>query len=277
MLLKSVPKPARRSAGAPSPKEPNLTAIRSSDILAWPAIGLGGVVMNGNFVLKEGFKMLQIYLTPSKQAGTGESEGDEDAVGITQRYEGSHPGNGVEIREFVQGALGEDWILISGTCRDNNKTVYGTKCSAMKLQPGYSDNNEGTMWNLVFEQYQRTDQVPYNYTGTLSFDEPVLVDPTAINLTVANRFRYQLEGSEVVDTAVEFASNELDHGQIVSLIGGGGAEPAVLSNGAGLAEPNIEVILAEGSDWVALKNATISLEVFKAGATTYLIEKTRTA
>lgn len=276
-ILKSVPKPARRSAGAPTPKEPNLTAIRSSDILAWPAIGAGGVVLNGNFILKDGFEMLQIYLTSSKQAGSGESEGDEDAVGITQKFEGSHPGNSVEIREFVNGALGEDWILIAGTCRDDNKTVYGTHCSPMKMKPAFQDDNDGTMWNVVFEQTQRTDQVPYNYTGSLSFDAPVTVVPETIALTVANRYRYQLEASTIAATAVEFASNELAHGEVVSLIGGGGSDPAVLTSGPGTTEPSIDVILAEASDWTALKNATISFQVFKAGATTYLIEQTRTA
>lgn len=275
-VLKSVPKPQNTSAGAPTPKEPNVTLIRTRDILAFPAPDSGGINLMGNYVIKPGGFMLQLYLTPSKTSSGFESEGDEDAVGVSQKYEGSHPGNSVEMREFVHAALGEDFIIISGTCRDANKTVYGTKCSPMKLKPTFSENADGTMHSVVFEQYMRTDQLPYNYTGSLEFAAPFAVADKDLPLLVANGTSYQLPAFvDPLGTSLDVLSLDQPTGTVLSVIGGGGAEPATLSGGPATGDPNVTVILKEGTDWTALQNATISLEVFVAGATTYLIERSR--
>ena len=275
-ILKSVPKPQNTSAGAPTPKETNLTLIKLGDILAWPAIGPGGVQMMGNFVLKPGATMLQIYLTPSKQSSGYEPDGDEDSVGVKQKYEASHPGNSVEIREFELAALGEDFIIIAGTCRDANKTVYGTKCSPMKVKPTFAESADGTTHSFLFEQYMRTDQVTYNYTGTLLFAVPFAVADENLNLLVANGLAYQLPPFvDELGIALDVASLDLTHGSIVSLIGDGGSYPAVLSGGAQIGAPAVTVVLKEDSDWTALQNASISFEVFVAGVTTYLIERNR--
>jgi hypothetical protein len=273
-LIKSVAKPLNSSAGAPTPKEPNVTLVRTRDILAWPTPDAGGVNLLGNYVLKAGAKMLQLYLTPSKTSSGFESEGDEDAVGVSQKYEGSHPGNSIEIREFILAALGEDFIIISGTCRDTNKTSYGTKCSPMKLKPTFSENGDGTMHAMVFEQYMRTDQVPYNYTGTIEFAVAYPVVGDAISLLVANGTSYQL-AANAVTAALDVDAFDLVHGTVVSLIGGGGADPATLASGVTVGTPSVEVVLKDDTSWIALQNATISLEVFEAGATTYLIERAR--
>jgi hypothetical protein len=275
-VVKSVPKPQRTSAGAPTPKDPDLVLVKTKDILAWPAVDAGGVNMLGSYVTKPGATMHKLYTTPSKTGGGFESEGDEDAVGVMQKVDASHPGNSVEIREFILAALGEDFIIIQGTCRDNNKTVYGTKCSPMKLKPTFADNSDGTTHTFVFEQYMRTDQVPYNYTGSLTFDAPFNVPAADISLLQANGLAYQLTAfADELGTALDIAALDMEHGKVVSLIGGGGAEPAVLSGGAATAAANVTVILKEDTDWTALLNATITLEVFVAGATTYLIERSR--
>jgi len=272
-VLKSVPQPQNTSAGAPTPKESNVTIFDANEVAAWPAIGPDGVSMLGNFVMKPGATMHQLYMTPSKQAATFESDGDEDAVGITQKFEGSFPGDSVDIRSFVKGNLGRNLIIVYGTCRDTNKTVCGTKCSPMKLKPSFTSNGEGTMHTLVFEQYMKTDQVPFNYTGTLSFADPFAVADANVNLLVANGSSYQLPGfADELGTSLDVASIDLAHGEMVTLIGGGGAEPATLSTGAATAAT---VLLKDGADWTALQNATISLEVFKDGAATYLIERNR--
>lgn len=272
-VLKSVPQPQNTSAGAPTPKDRNITIFDANDVLAWPAPDANGVNLLGNFVMKPGAKMHQLYMTPSKQAATFESDGDEDAVGITQKFEGSFPGDTVEIREFVKNNLGRNLIIVYGSCRDTNKTVCGTKCSPMKLQPSFTSNGDGTMHTLVFTQYMKTDQVPYNYTGTLEFAEP-FASPLALPLLKANGTSYQL-AEEAAGAAIDVASLDLDHGTVVSLIGGGGADPGILSGGASVTMPAVTVVLKDNTDWTALKNATISLEVFKADATTYLIERSR--
>lgn len=273
-VLKSVPQPQNTSAGAPTPKEPNVTLIDINDILAYPAPDAGGVNLLGNYVLQPGANMHQLYMTPSKQAATFESDGDEDAVGITQKFEGSFPGDSVDIREFVQNNLGRNFIILYGTCRDTNKTVCGTKCSPMKLKPTFTSNGDGTMHMLVFEQYMKTGKVPGNYTGSLDFAAPFDAS-TDLSLLKANGTSYQLPESDIAATAIDIAALDLDHGTVISIIGGGGTEPATLSAGPATGLPAATVVLKDGVDWIALKNATISLEVYKANATTYLIEKAR--
>ena len=218
-VLKSVPQPQNTSAGAPTPKESNVTIFDANEVAAWPAIGPDGVSMLGNFVMKPGATMHQLYMTPSKQAATFESDGDEDAVGITQKFEGSFPGDSVDIRSFVKGNLGRNLIIVYGTCRDTNKTVCGTKCSPMKLKPSFTSNGEGTMHTLVFEQYMKTDQVPFNYTGNLSFVDPFASASTDLDLLAANGLSYQLPGVEVAATAIDVASTDLAHGDMVTLLG----------------------------------------------------------
>ncbi len=272
-VLKSVPKPQNTSAGAPSPKDPDLVVVKTRDILAWPSVDAGGVNQLGNYVLKPGATMYKMYSTPSKSGAAFEPEGDEDAVGVTQKVDASYPGNSVEIREFIMAGLGEDFIIFQGTCRDTNKTVFGTKCSPMKMKPTFSDNADGTTNAFVFEQYMRTNQVPYNYTGSMTFAEPFAAT-LDLQLLEANGTSYQLP-SEDLATAIDVAALDLAHGTVVSLIGGGGADPAVLSGGAAIGLPAVNVVLKDNTDWVALQNATISLEVFVSDATTYLVERSR--
>lgn len=275
-LLKSVPKPQNASAGAPTPKDPNTTLVRTADVLAWPSVDAGGINMLGNYVLKPGAKFLQYYSTASKISSGYESEGDEDAVGVIMKYESSHPGNSVEIREFVMAALGDDFVIFQGTCRDASKTVLGTKCSPMKLKPTGTDNADGTNNMLVFEQYMRTAQLPFNYTGSIEFDAPFDLVDSNLPLLVANGTSYQLPAFvDPLGTSLDVLSLDQPTGTVLSVIGGGGAEPATLSGGPATGDPNVTVILKEGTDWTALQNATISLEVFVAGATTYLIERSR--
>ena len=273
-VKKSVARPQSTSAGGPTPKDPNVTIVDSEDILAWPAIAANGVTLNGNFVMKPGAKMIQVYMTPSKQNPGYESEGDEDAIGITQKFEGSYPSDGEEIAEFVKGWLGRGAIIIYGTCRDAKKKVFGTKCSPMKLSPSFVSNNDETSHKLAFNQYVRTDQLPYFYTGSLEFADPFAVADENLNLTKANGTAYQL-GSFDLTAALDVASLDLDHGDVVSLIGGGGVDPATLSSGPATGAPEVTVVLKDDTDWVALEDASITLEVYKAGATTYLIERSR--
>src|SRR5690606_18984337 len=91
-------------------------------------------------------------------------------------------------------------------------------------------------------------------------------------LTVANGTRFKL-AADTLGTALVIAS--LDHvdGTVISLIGGGGSDPFVLSAGVSTAAT---VVLKSGTDWAAVENAVIDLKVVNGGATKYLVEQKRT-
>lgn len=271
-LRKNVVKPLGQSPGAAAPKDPNVTIIATDDILTWPMRDSKNVNIVGDYVLKPGAKMIQVYMTPSKIKASMDPEGEEDTVTYKQKFEGPSPGNSLELAEFVQNWTGVNAIIIYGSCQEAFRKVMGTKCAPMQLKASLKDDNDSREHNLMFEQFAKSGFVPGHYTGNLVFDAPfdvALVTAVAVNPT--NGYQYKLP-SLAVTAAIVFASNTLEHGQTFTLIGGGGVAPATLASGV----TDKSAMLVNGTTWVALLNATITLRVFKTGAITLYEEVART-
>lgn len=270
-VKQNVVKPLGKSPGAAAPKDPNVTIVAVDDILTFPVTDGKGVNYAGNFVLKPGAKMYTVYMTPSKIKAGYESDGDEDAITFKQKFEGEHPGHELAIAEFVQNWTGVNSIIIYGSCSDNFKKVIGTKCAPVQLKPSLSDDNDSRKHMLVFEQFAKSGYVIGHYTGALTFADPyVVADATAIAVTAANGYHYQLPSLDVT-AAIDIASTDLAHGDLVTLIGGGGDAPATLTSGV----TDKSALLKEGTTWVGLTGAVIHLRVYKAGAVTLFIEESR--
>jgi len=268
----NVVKPLGKSPGAAAPKEPNVTIVAVDDIMTWPARDGNGVNHTGNFVMNTGAKMIQLYMTPSKIKAGFESDGDEDAISFKHKFEGEHPGNELAIAEFVQNWTGVNAIIIYGSCTDSFKKVIGTKCAPVQLKPSLKDDNDSRMHTLVFEQFAKSGYVPGHYTGSLSFGSPFnVVSSTAVAFSPANGFVYQLP-SLAVTASIAVATSTLAHGDIVTLIGGGGVAPATLASGV----TDKSALLISGTTWVGLAGATINLKVFIAGGITLFQEISRT-
>jgi hypothetical protein len=214
--------------------------------------------------------MHKLYMTPSKQDAKFESEGDEDEVGFKQMFTASHPGNSLEINEFVMDALGKDFIIFFGDCQSSHKIVFGTPCAPMKLKPGFQMNNDATKHTFEFEQYTRTGFVMGHYFGNMVFAEPTATD-VSIDITKANGTQFKIEALSTT-AAITANSIDHDHGTYITLIGSGGSDPATLANDAGTAAT---FKLKDGTTWTALLNATITFEVFDDGSDVYLIERNR--
>jgi len=269
---KSVPAPTQVGAGAPTPKKGLVTIMHSADVLTFPVRDANGVVMLGNIVLKAGAKMLQLYLTSSTQKGSHEIEGDEDMEGFIKKFEGQHPGDSLEVNEFVQNSLGEGFIVIYGIgCGNSQGKVLGDPCNPMKLKGSYADDKDGRKHILQFEQTYKDRYVAGFYNGAITLASNYVAATVDLDLLVANGPVYQLPSLAVTD-AVTGASTDLAHNTIVSLIGGGGVAPATLDSGI---QGVVTVILANDTTWTGLEGAVINLLVYKAGAITYLIEQSR--
>jgi hypothetical protein len=266
----NVAKPAN-SAGAGSPKKPNVTIIAVADIATYPARDDKGVLIAGNFVLNTGAQAISLYMTPSKIKAGYEPEGDEDGQTFKHKFEGPHPGDSLAINEYVQNNSGEPCIIIVENCADASKRVYGTKCAPMHLKPSGTDENENRNHMLVFEQYAKRNLVPAHYTGAIPTVAPfTVVSSTALALSPANGYVYQLP-SLAVTASIAIATNTLEHGDIVTLIGGGGVAPATLTSGV----VNMSALLVASAAWTGLAGAVINLKVFKAGSVTLFIEQSR--
>ena len=267
----NVVKPLGKSPGAAAAKDPNVVIVAVDDILAWPLRDSKGVNQIGSFVMKPNAKMIQFYMTSSKIKASFESDGDEDAVSFKQKFEGEHPGTELEISEAVQNWTGVNCIIIYGSCSDSYKKVLGTKCAPMQLKPSMQDDNDSRKHMLVFEQFAKSGFVPGHYTGSISLGAPfAVVLSTAVPVNATNGTQYKLP-SLAVTALIAFDEISLDHGTIITLIGGGGVAPATLVTGV----TDKKAILVNGTTWVGLENAVINLQVFNNGAITYLVELSR--
>jgi len=267
----SISRPQTLGSGAPVGKDPNVIIAYADDILTTPPRDGSGVKMLGDFVFKSGATMHKLYMTPSKQDAKFESEGEEDEVGFKQMFSASHPGNSLEINEFVMHALGRDLLIFFGDCTSAHKVVFGTPCAPMKLKPSFQMNNDATKHTFEFEQYTRTAMVMGHYFGTLVFSAPTETD-VSVDVTVANGYQYNIEDLAVT-ASIDITTIDLSHGDYVTFIGKGGAGPATLATGAATAAT---VILKDGTTWTALEDATITFRVFDDGTTIFLIEENRT-
>ena len=268
----SVRKPAGISPGSAAAKDPNVTIVDVDDILFFPPRDASGVVMVGDFVMKPGAIMIQLYMTKSKISAPFTSEGDEDSVSIKQAFEGIHPGNKIEVREFIQNWLGKNVIIIHGSCSETEKEVVGTLCAPLQIKPEKVDNNDSRHFMIKFEAFAKSPFLPGLYTGALTLDAPYNVADAAnlaINTAVHGN-QYSLPAN--ADNTVSVASITAADREHITLLGNGGADPTVLVGGvAGTAT----VILRGGTNWVALAGSAITLEVINGGATKYLVEQNR--
>lgn len=274
-LRLAVPKPSKAGAGAPTPKYGLATLIYVEDILNFPLRDAKGVLMVGNIVLVANAVMHTIYLTPSSQKLSYTVEGDEDMEGFLPKAEGTVPGSVIETHEFVQNALGQGFVLIFGKgCGDNTGKVLGSPCNPMKLKPEFVDDKDGTKTTMVFEQTVKSSEIPGFYFGEVQYAaNNEVADAAAISLLKASGTVYQLP-EDAAGAAAAVAAMDHDNGTILSLIGGGGADPTTLDGGV---SGPVTIVLLNGTQWVALENAVINFEVVKGGATTYLIERSRSA
>jgi hypothetical protein len=270
----NVQKPGGISPGSAAAKDPNVTIVDVDDILVFPPRDSKGIVMVGDFVMKPNAKMIQIYMTKSKISAPYEGDGDEDSQSIKQSFEGQHPGNKREIREFIQNWLGKNVIVIHGSCSETEREVVGTKCAPLQLKPSKVDNNDARYHMMKFEAFAKSAFLPGEYNGNLVLAAPADVEDVAA-VTVdadATGLQYKLPALAVTD-AIEFEPVVATDRSYVTLIGSGGVAPATLP--AGVAG-DVTVILTGGVTWTALDQSAITLQYVNGGATKYLIEQSRT-
>lgn len=171
----SIPK-AKGNPGAPEPKSPNIIFINTRDIDTFPSRDEKGVLITEDLTLKASEKAISLYATPSTINRWDTSEGDPDAKGWIQNLTFDHPGDELEFNEFLQNAIGEDFIIITKECADDKGTrLHGTPCNPMQFNAEGQDNNEGKKTTLTWASVQRSRFKSAHYRGAL----PEIADPAA--------------------------------------------------------------------------------------------------
>lgn len=267
----NLSKPAGISPGTGSGKD-RVVIVNADDVLVYPPRDDKGVKVAGTFVLRDNAKMIEIYTTKSKGEATVESDGDEDSINIKQMFKCQHPGNSLEVKEFIQNWLGKNVYVFHTSCADGFAEVMGTPCAPLQVKPAKQDSNDGRFWTLNFEAYASSQYLPGHYLGDFVFEAPATVaDATVIDIDTAVNTQYKLAATTSA-TAAAFDAVSANHGDIVTLIGQGGTTATTLAQnivGTKL------VVLKSGTTWTALDGSVIHLQIFKAGAVTIFTELSR--
>jgi hypothetical protein len=256
--FKDLKKP-RANAGAGQPVNPNVILIDTEDILYIPnRDSIDKIKIEGNIILKPGAKATRLYMTPSTHKKTLTIEGDDDAKGFAQTYEGWHPGDELEVNAFIQNALNANFIMITINCYGDYRRLYGASCNPLKFTGSMEGTNEKTGWTMTFEQTIRSGDVAAFYYGELPKTGPFDVTGASVTFEKANGAVYQLASSSAT-SLLTLTNGDYEHGNIVSLIGGGGTAPYELEAGT-------IVFLENGTTWVGLNKSVINLRVFDTGS-----------
>lgn len=265
--FKSV-KPQSSNAGAGQSANPYIRLVKADDILYFPERDkIDRVVIEGDIILKPGAKFFELYMTPSTHKKSLATEGDDDAQGFAQSLEGWHPGDGKEISAFGQNALNVGFVAITINCQGDFRRVYGSPCNPIFCTSSMEGTNEKTGWTFVFKQQIREGLVPAFYEGALPKVDPFAVTGSSIDFAKVNGSMYQLAPSATT-TPLALTNVDFEHGEIVSLMGGGGDNPYEL-------EASSSVMLKDGTTWVGLSKSVISLRVFKTATGTVFFETGR--
>lgn len=258
--------------GVPTPKRGEAIAVAVDDVEKWPTLNADGVTWDGNFVFKAGTGFTKIYMTPATQKALLDSEGSADAYGTKGKFEGEYPGTPKEAIIWSKKNNSRGFVIFYGGCDTEEYKTMGTKCLPMILKISMEDNNEKNFLKLNFEQEMINDQYIRFYSGTVDFDAAdKVVAGAAVNLAAADGTTVYRLGSTDATAPITIPSSDLAAGQVVTLVGGGGAAPYTLSNNTA-GDPAI--LLKDGAKWTAFAGATINLQVMEADKT-YLVEVSR--
>lgn len=267
------PSLVKKGNGAAESKSFEIVLIDAADILFTPPRDANGIKMVGNFLLKDGAYVTKVQVTASKTTLPLSSEGEEDNISINALPEFTVAGSPLEAEELMQNWLNRSVIALVhiGACNDPNPfyRVYGSKCAPLSLLPEGQNDNDGTNLMFKFQQFTKSGIMPGRYYGTLTEATANNVAADATTVDVANGSgEYQLTdntGATVLTDLVNAVT-----GQVYTLIGSGGSNPATID------AANANFVLAGGVDWQGLSGATLTLEAYDAGGGDHVfIEKSR--
>jgi hypothetical protein len=269
--MKLIDKDRQKSSpGGPVAKSPFITIMKVEDIASAPQANALGVLLEGLFEMKQGKEPFKMYNTGSFQNFGFETDGDEDAASIQKTLSTRFPGDGLEIREFIGGQMDIEAIVLFGG-GSALKSVIGSLLAPIKMRANLIMDNDTTHYELTFSNMSNDNLMPGLFAGP----DPVanVFEAAAVDLEflIANGALVKLPSSSSGES-VGITDFDLTSGTFVSVIGGGGADPAVISDAAGT---DAKFLLKDGTSFIGLDNARITFEVFIAGTDTFLIERSR--
>jgi hypothetical protein len=247
--------------GVGGDKKDKIIVFDFDDVATMPARDASGIVIAGNIVMTAGAYKVKIYATQSSIKAGVDSEGDQDAKGITQSVEFEHPGDSTEIREFRSNWMNKNIGIIIERCSSTKKNLYGTPCAPLQMVFKAEDDKDKNKTTFTFKSTQKGPDVA-DYQGTMTFDDSVATvaaDATTVNLATGPG-RYDLTTGTAAAATITTCTNAVE-GMSVTLVGSGGAHPSIITGD--------DFLLENGTQWTAIAGAEITFKAFKDGAASW--------
>ena len=224
------------------------------DILSFPARDDAGVVIEDDIVMKDGKYAVAIYFTPGTAQIQSNSEGDPDAQGFRPQVQFSHPGSGLEIREFKHNWLGKNVIVVLRYCDGRPADLIGSPCNPCQLAVEYTGSNEANSSQLTFAQISKGEDVAI-YLGSDTLATPVaVIAAEATEVTYAGEGQYQTTSGAAEITSVSGTARD---GAVITILGTAGTAPTVKTGG--------NILLRGGAAFTASEGSQITLKAFPDG------------
>lgn len=165
----SIPKNGD-GAGCPTPRKSKIILVDVEDVASEPTRTVGDVAVQGNLTLTEGAKAVGIYATSSTIQITEEFGGDPDAEGVKNGLVFEHPGNSVDIKNFLEVWKNKGVIAIVTECdgsASGRPQIIGRVCNPLRLTVETTMNNEATKRQLTWAQTLFDKFLAGEYAGDL--------------------------------------------------------------------------------------------------------------
>lgn len=164
--VKSIGRPAG-GAGNPRPKNPTILIYDTSDCETYPTREVGTTTAAEGFTLKDGKKLLGIYATPASIEVLQEAEGDADARGYKKGVKFEHPGNSVELENFIEHFSNRNLGVFVRDCNGEGARSIGDPCNPLSMKVETTESKDGTKATITLQQDVRDEFRILRYTGKL--------------------------------------------------------------------------------------------------------------
>lgn len=272
--FKKLDKPTSGS-GAPSTGSRFAYLAWTQDLVSFPDTDDKNVLLTGQPVFKDGKGLIPIYITTSSREYSYETQGDQDARSFKVKFVGSHPGTELEALEFARNMLDEEFIIFIPGCQSTDSVkVLGRPCEPLIFKSSHKGGKDGNKFEFTFEQEVGGRNVYMLYNGALQLEETNwatvdLSDPLMALSSV------QKVATTATAEALEITSLERIAEKQVTFVGQE-TDPTKAGTISEDTTGPVMILLKDGLQWKAVKNSTITFEVFLSGSVTVLIERWRT-
>lgn len=153
------------NAGKPSPKQDHIIIFRWSDVKKPVPLRDDKGILIVDSLIMDTSNAISIYVTTSELLVKQNNEGDIDAKAWLQEISASHPGDSLEIDEFLENNLNENLgLLILPFDPAADKKLCGAPEAPLQIEAESTDSKDGNKNVITFKSTMRGPRIAH-YRG----------------------------------------------------------------------------------------------------------------